>query len=76
MSLLYLLLRYKRELGVKSIESVTIFRDDYDEDKDPEVQLLFRIRNVPSPPDEVVAGRFVERMEETRNFLHEHVIYV
>ncbi|KZM22752.1 hypothetical protein ST47_g6100 [Ascochyta rabiei] len=51
----HLLLQHKTALGVKNFEAIHVFRDNFPEDTSagaiPEVQLLFRILDV--PPDEV-----------------------
>lgn len=46
-SMAYFLLQHKAELGIKTVTSATIFRDDdTDPNYPPDIQLLFRIEDV------------------------------
>jgi len=55
----YMLVQHKAQLGVKTIESVILFRDD-DEHKNPRMQLLFKIIDQEDPTDPMIIDtRFV-----------------
>jgi hypothetical protein len=65
----FLLLQHKRELGVKQVTDVTIFRDgDEDDGAVPLVHLLFGIYDVPEPvnPGEEVNRDINLRQERLR----------
>lgn len=47
MPLVFLLVRYRAELRIKTVESVTVFGDN-GKAKDPQVELVFKIRDVRS----------------------------
>jgi len=50
-----LLAQHKAELGTKHVTEVVIFRDNFDY-LTPYVQLLFRIKDVPSPAPDPAPG--------------------
>ncbi|KAH9863562.1 hypothetical protein J1614_009494 [Plenodomus biglobosus] len=51
-TLAYMLIQHKLELGIKQITQVVIFRENMADDN-PEIQLLFKIGDVPKPIGEV-----------------------
>jgi hypothetical protein len=79
-TLAHMLFQHKKELGVKHVTEVTVFRtEDTGEDAlpYPVVELVYRIEDVPEPEEEVldiqghggVQARSVGRREEANGML-------
>jgi hypothetical protein len=47
----YILIQHKAELGIKHVTEITIFRDDGPETVGVDVQMIFKIKDVPNPGD-------------------------
>lgn len=69
MPLAFLLLQ--AEAGIKTVESVTMFRDN-GKLKDPQVELVFRIRDIRPDELEPRVARSLHVRQGERNFLMEH----
>jgi hypothetical protein len=79
-TLAHILLQHKADLGVKHVTEVTIFRDEFKELYDyPQVQLLYKIEDVPQPDQEMPdvdtrdgRVRHVVTRDEGHNMLRVH----
>jgi hypothetical protein len=83
-TLAHLLLQHKKDLGVKHVTEVTIFRDKVKEQEHfdyPQIQLLYKIEDVPEPEEKMsdvegsggdVQVRRVVRRDEGHGMLRVH----
>ncbi|KAF2125733.1 hypothetical protein P153DRAFT_298865, partial [Dothidotthia symphoricarpi CBS 119687] len=71
----FLLAQYKAELGIKHITEVTIFRDNTPPDWMPDVNMLFKIEDVPEKTDTDDSHQALQTRGRRKNTIRVHRIW-